>query len=872
VLKGANPNHIVALTFTKKAANEMKERVLKTLEFLHEKKPECEQIAKLLGWSETEVLQKRDAILESFWQAPLHIETIDAFVGRILRKFSLHVGVMPDFSIESIPDNLSIQRLFLAKTKKASQMQNLIELSSAMRWRLVDLFGLFEQLYEKAGELENIFPKPKPHPNPDIVLDVAKEILNFLEKANAPKSAKGPFEPDTVRELLTKKFWEKESLNYWVYKKIYSPQLDELFEKLKNAYADYANQKEAFLLGQLQSAYERYLEARWEWIAKSGMMSFSDVTQLVYRLMRQEVDKEFLYFRLDAQIEHLLIDEFQDTNVAQIEILAPLIEEIISGVGVRSGRTFFYVGDVKQSIYRFRGGQEALFHETVRRFNVNVDALRINYRSAQAPVAFVNEIFANVLTHYQPQEPNSKELGYVHVSIHKEAKDGVLEALEGLLNGGVSGSDIAILTHTNDDASFLQEAIMESFPSLSVSTQSSKKLIDALSVQVLIAYLRYLYFKSPLDRACVAKLCGVSPLENPRALHKPFPKVVLEGIEILGLDSSDIELAAFMESVHNYKDIESFLFGLERFDVLSPQQYHDGVTLLTVHKSKGLEFEYVIVADKLGGDYHGSNALLFEYDGARLKNIFYTQKQREYVDRRYSQAKSKEQASRQQDRLNALYVAFTRAKTGLVIAKKEQKSVFETLEIDEQTRGQILPTKKRNEEPKKEAIKPILLPYLGKQNVEDGEEDSKEWWRAKRFGQMLHACIERCYEWNEAHVVDAFEKVRSINHFLLEVKDWEDIKNRLLRLSKDALFQKLINEGKVLHEQPLQYLGEKKQIDTMVIKEDEILIIDYKSGMKKEEHQTQVRSYQEAIEVIMGKKTQGWLIYLGKESIEAINL
>lgn len=872
VLNGANPSHILALTFTKKAANEMQERVLKTLEFLHEKKSEREQISKLLGLSEEEVLKKRDVILHSFWQSPLHIETIDAFIGRILRKFSLYVGVMPDFSIEAIPDRLSIEQLFLSKTKKASQMDNLIELSSAMRWRLVDLFGLFEQLYDKAGELDGIFPNPKPHPNPEIVLGAAKEILDFLKKAKASKSAMGPFEPTSIKELLSKKFWEKESLDYWVYKKLYTPELDGLFEDLKNAYAQYTAQKEAFLLGQLKGAYERYLEARWEWIAKSGIVTFSDVTQLVYRLMRQEIDKEFLYFRLDSQIEHLLIDEFQDTNVAQLEILAPLIEEIISGVGVRSGRTFFYVGDVKQSIYRFRGGQEALFYETLKRFRVSVDALLVNYRSAQAPVAFVNEVFGNILPHYQPQEPNSKELGYVHVSINEDAIEGVLQALKELLNGGVNGNDIAILTHTNDDASALQEAIGEALPQLSVSTQSSKKLIDSPLVQALVSYLRYLYFNTPLDRACVARLCGVSPLENPKALHKPFAKVVLEGIEILGLDGSDIELVAFMESIHNYKDIESFLFGLERFDALSPRQHHDGVTLLTIHKSKGLEFEYVIVADKLGGDYHGVTPLLFEYDGARLKNIFYTQKQREYVDKKYSQAKAKEQSSRHQDRLNALYVAFTRAKTGLVIAQKSQKSVFETLDISEQTNGVILPSRKEEGKTQCEAIKPLPLPYLGKQNLDETSEESKAQWRAKRFGQMLHACIERCYDWNESNVLRAFSKVHSINHFLLDSSDWEDIKNRLLNLAKDEVFRKLIGNGEVFHEQPLRYDGEKKQIDTLIVRDKEVIIIDYKSGIKKEEHKQQVKLYQEAIESIMQKKSQGWLFYLGKESIETINL
>ncbi len=60
-------------------------------------------------------------------------------------------------------------------------------------------------------------------------------------------------------------------------------------------------------------------------------LSFNDVTVLVYYLLKERIDSEFLYFRLDSQIEHMLLDEFQDTSILQYEILKPLIEEIVSG-------------------------------------------------------------------------------------------------------------------------------------------------------------------------------------------------------------------------------------------------------------------------------------------------------------------------------------------------------------------------------------------------------------------------------------------------------------------------------------------------------------------------------------------------------------
>jgi len=137
---------------------------------------------------------------------------------------------------------------------------------------------------------------------------------------------------------------------------------------------------------------------------------------------------------------------------------------------------------------------------------------------------------------------------------------------------------------------------------------------------------------------------------------------------------------------------------------------------------------------------------------------------------------------------------------------------------------------------------------------------------------MLHGCIERCFSWDEKSVLSTYKKMRSKNPFMLEDEDWEDILNRLLMLAKDERFLTLIHSGQVFHEQPLRYNGERKQIDTLIVCKDKMIIIDYKSGIQKEEHRAQVQLYQEAIEAITGKSTQGWLFYLHSDRIRVINL
>jgi len=89
----------------------------------------------------------------------------------------------------------------------------------------------------------------------------------------------------------------------------------------------------------------------------------------------------------------MLLDEFQDTSIMQYEILKPLINEITSGSGVFENGSFFFVGDVKQSIYRFRGGVSALFGEVARQNSTLREPLLTNYRSQKEVIEFVNRVF-----------------------------------------------------------------------------------------------------------------------------------------------------------------------------------------------------------------------------------------------------------------------------------------------------------------------------------------------------------------------------------------------------------------------------------------------------------------------------------------------
>jgi exodeoxyribonuclease V beta subunit len=729
-------------------------------------------------------------------------------------------------------------------------------------------------MYEKNSEIDEWkFARINPPQSLEIA-KIADEMKGFLIEQGAANRAVELLnkEPDM---LIKSDFLGKETLyEHAFFKKIYTPRLDDLFFRLKEVVRAFNEERERYFLGELFYLFDIYKNTIKSMSAKSGELSFSDITNAVYELLCRHIESDFLYFRLDAKIEHLLIDEFQDTNIAQYKILEPIIKEITAGLGTREFRSFFYVGDTKQAIYRFRGGTKELFSYIIAAFDINVSSLSHNYRSKKRVVEFVNEVFKSKIANYECQIAHDKsEGGFVKVATFEDVKEGVVSSVKELLDSGVALNDITVLCDTNRDAMEIKEAIIEANSDIPVYTESHTLLIESAGVAAILEFLKYLYFKDELYMRNFLAFLGWDIEELPQVqdfdINRTPLELVRRCIDDFGIEG-DLDIVGFLEVVSRYEDMESLLFVYEDIRERSYEQGF-GIRVLTVHKSKGLEFPFVIIADRMQKGNNAKSPLLFDYEGVELKRLFLRMSKRELTDEVYSRAKEKDMELESEDELNRFYVAFTRAKNGLLIVRKSEKSSFEKLAIEDMQRGKI------EYEGEKEKSAALGVPYEGKsfgrQNVKADKEPIEESYEDIYFGLALHFSLEMINDFNEKELENSLIFAKNRYGRLLNEDAFASIKHRILNLINNSEFQNLLKGGKLYKEQSYMFEKKRRQIDILIEKDDEVIVIDYKSSSRaKESHIKQVLEYKRAMEFISKKRVKSYLYYLHEKEIEAINL
>ena len=532
------------------------------------------------------------------------------------------------------------------------------------------------------------------------------------------------------------------------------------------------------------------------------------------------------------------------------------------------------MGDTKQSIYRFRGGKRELF-DYVANTNklLEVEVLNTNYRSCENIISYVNSLFLKLSNYeYFEQESIAKD-GYIEV-IEDSAFDedekfvNVASKIAALLQEGVNSNDIAILTYTNADVLNLYYYLKQKFPSLKITTEMTSKLINQQNVKAIINAIKYIYFKEDIYKENLNALIGKPILNELDLLFSLEEKSIQELIREIAsnLKIIDENIIKLIEVSSGFNNIVDFVYEIDKLDANMVNSESIGLQILTIFKSKGLEFNTVILLDRIKRKNVDKSSLLFEYDSVELKNIFYKIKGYENYNKDYEKALAKEKALSIEDEINILYVALTRAKNNMIIFKKIKSSVFDILNMSPCKIGNIIQSiniSKNYDKIEKIVYTPLNLGTQDKQLANEKELDENHL-HAKYFGITTHYCLEMMDEFT----IDCLEytlklAISRYSNYLNEV-DFIDIKNRISMLIKNNDFISIINDSEFITEQSLIYKEEIKIIDLLLFKNDTYYIIDYKTTKDRlPEHIAQVSFYKKAIKDIFStNEVKAYLVYL----------
>ncbi|MEJ8626272.1 RecB-like helicase [Helicobacter pylori] len=920
LFKGANPSEILTLTFTKKATAEMKERILDYLKILQKENLENEKEKSQNILKELEekyhlnpdlVRNSTPKIYQRFLNAEIRISTIDAFFQSILRKFCWFVGLSANFEVNE--DTKAHQQQLNESFLSALNNKQLEELSVFIAQCLSYDSYTSDSILERLRFLKNklyLFDPNKKEPAFD-----EKGFLEKLRSLNqqiqnietASDRAKTAIKCDSFRGFLNSSLtWLEKKSEYIYFKKLKSeiPTLESECEEIENDLKRYYEAKETALFKKFPKFIQLYDKAT----SKIQALDFDAIKDKVHVLLNgyEELPAEFFYFRLDSKIAHILIDEFQDTSLNDYKILAPFIDEIKAGIGqAKWHRSVFFVGDVKQSIYAFRGSFSSLFESVAKDFYH--DNLQFNHRSAPLIINYVNTIFKKAyqnsptayLEQKYPKTSQNKHVtdGYVKVSLVADERELLLEQIlqeaKNLLEHRIEPKDITILCATNDDALEIKNYLQEYLSEICPSTESSANLSQFVESKIIKNALEYALAEEPYKpfyKHSVLKLAGYLH-DDAIALAGFNPKkesvagFVWKVMEWFGLYGECAQIC--LELAVGCEDANEFLEKLEAKAIASFNL--KGAQIMTIHKSKGMQFPYVIVCERLGKPNSShSNQFLEEYNGAELLRLYYRMKNREVVDKDYARALDKEEAAKDHEEINVYYVAFTRAELGLIIVAKDKdqkkdkkeskkesknKGMREQLDLFPLEEGTIAPVISPQKEPLIASV--LIKPHAYGEQVQEIEEEPSDYEKnndqeAINFGIALHKGLEYQYAYN----IPKKSVLEYLNyHHGFYGLDYQALEESLELFENDAEIQALFKNYALRGEVAFLFEGVVSRIDVLLWdKGQNLYVLDYKSSQNyQQSHKAQVSHYAEFLKTQAPHfKIQAGIIYAHKRLLEKL--
>lgn len=907
LFKGANPSEILTLTFTKKATAEMKERILDYLKILQkenlEDEKEKEKSQNILKELEEKyrldpsfVQNSAQKIYQRFLNAEIRISTIDAFFQSILRKFCWFVGLSANFEVNE--DTKAHQQRLNASFLSALNNKQLEELSVFITQCLSYDSYTSDSILERLRFLKNklyLFDPNKKEPafDEEGFLEKLRSLNQQIQSVEtASNEAKKAIKCDDFRGFLNSSLtWLKKKGEYRYFKKFKDeiPTLESECEEIENDLKRYYEARESALFKKFPKFIQLYDKAT----SKIQALDFDAIKDKVHALLNgyEEMPAEFFYFRLDSKIVHILIDEFQDTSLNDYKILAPFIDEIKAGIGqAKWHRSVFFVGDVKQSIYGFRGSFSSLFESVSKDFYH--DNLEFNHRSSPLIINYVNTIFKKA---YQNSPTAYLEQKYPKASSNKHAKDGyvkvslvaderelllkqILQEAKNLLEHRIDPKDITILCARNKDALEIKNYLKKNLSAIRPSTESSAKLSQFVESKIIKNALKYALAEElykPFYKHSVLKLAGYLH-DDAIALAGFNPKkesvagFVWKVMELFELYTECAQIC--LELAVGCEDANEFLEKLEAKEIASFKA--KGAQIMTIHKSKGMQFPYVIVCERLGKPKtNNSNQFLEEYSGTELTHLYYRMKNREVVDKDYARVLDKEEAAKNHEETNVYYVAFTRAELGLIVVAKDKKGMHEKLDLAPLEEGEIAPVISPQKEPLIPSV--VIKPHAYGEQVQEIEEEPSDYEKnndqeAINFGIALHKGLEYQYAYN----IPKKSVLEYLNyHHGFYGLDYQALEESLELFENDAKIQALFKNLALRGEVAFLFEGVVSRIDVLLWDRGQNLyVLDYKSSQNyQQSHKAQVSHYAAFLQTQAPHfKIQAGIIYAHKRLLEKL--
>lgn len=468
----------------------------------------------------------------------------------------------------------------------------------------------------------------------------------------------------------------------------------------------------------------------------------SDTQDMLHSLIK-DTDSPFIFEKIGTRLEHVMIDEFQDTSTIQWQNFKVLLLECMS----HQGSNNLIVGDVKQSIYRWRAGDWRLLNDIEAQFpyptnQLDIQTLDTNYRSRRNIIKFnnaffttaveiehdelkeYNEAYANQLvTAYKDVEQKvpveRSDEGRVEMSLlpsenyDQKTLERIASTVSHLLDSGISQNNIAILVRTNKHIPVIANYLMNEMHDVSVVSNEAFRLDASVAVNIIVLALRLLAHKEDvITLATLVKLYQKDVLANtftdsdlflngnsyaellPKEFQEEFDNLSRQPLydlseqlysifELSKLKGQSAYLCAFYDQLScytedNFSDIDTFLYEWDKrlcSKTISSEDM-EGIRLLSIHKSKGLEFDNVIVPF-CDWKLEQRNIIWCKtdvepYNELPLIPVDYSRK--EMIGSVFEDSYANEHFQSIVDNMNLLYVAFTRAGHNLFIIGRKDAS------------------------------------------------------------------------------------------------------------------------------------------------------------------------------------------------------